>query len=144
MACSPPEPPPAARRQPVVQVPPARGDHRGHRPQLRDAQIPQNDVQWVVSLDIGGAGKDDFSEISRELVCPGGGTQCDQFAIVLDGQVHLRPDMEGVITDGQAQISGNFTETSANSLATSLKFGALPIAFEDDATSETDRPLARR
>ncbi len=104
------------------------------------AGIPQNDVQWVVNLELGGAGQDDFSEISREIVCPGGGAECEQFAIVLDGSVISAPYMEGVISNGQAQISGNFTETSANSLATSLKFGALPISFEKDATSETVGP----
>jgi preprotein translocase subunit SecD len=104
------------------------------------AGIPQNDVQWVVSLEIGGEGKDDFATISRALLCPGGGAECDLFAIVLDGQVISSPYMEGVITNGQAQISGNFTEDSANSLATSLKFGALPISFEDDATVEQIGP----
>ena len=43
--------------------------------------------------------------------------------------------MDGLITNGQAQISGNFTEASANALATSLKYGALPITFADDATT---------
>jgi len=104
------------------------------------AGIPQNDVQWVVSLEIGGEGKDDFATISRELLCPGGGADCDLFAIVLDGQVISSPYMEGVITNGQAQISGNFTEDSAKSLATSLKFGALPIAFSDDVQTQTIGP----
>ncbi len=48
--------------------------------------------------------------------------------------------MEGLITNGQAQISGNFTETSANDLATSLKFGALPISFSDEVQSSTIGP----
>ena len=48
--------------------------------------------------------------------------------------------MEGLITNGQAQISGNFTETTANELATSLKFGALPISFSDEVQSSTIGP----
>ena len=52
---------------------------------------------------------------------------------MLDGQVLSAPTLNGLITNGQAQITGNFTETSAQSLATSLKFGALPISFEKDA-----------
>ncbi len=99
------------------------------------AGIPQNDVNWVVSLDIGGEGKDVFTEISRALVGTG-----EQFAIVLDGQVISAPTMEGLITNGQAQISGNFTQASAESLATSLKFGSLPIAFERDPQVETIGP----
>jgi preprotein translocase subunit SecD len=93
------------------------------------AGIPQNTVSWVVSLEIGGQGRQEFAKISRGLV----GTE-KQFAIVLDGQVISAPTMEGTITNGQAQISGNFTEASAQSLATSLKFGSLPIAFEKEGT----------
>ena len=57
-----------------------------------------------------------------------------QFAVVLDGQVISAPNFEGRIPDGNAQITGNFNKTSAESLATSLKFGALPISFEKDGT----------
>jgi preprotein translocase subunit SecD len=99
------------------------------------AGIPQNDVNWVVNLEIGGDGKDDFTKISRALY----GTE-DQFAIVLDSKVLSAPTMNGIITNGNAQISGNFTETSATSLATSLKYGALPISFSDDATIDQIGP----
>ncbi len=92
------------------------------------AGIPQGQAAWVVSLSFDGEGTKTFGDISRELF----GTQ-RQFAIVLDGQVLSAPTMDGLILDGRAQISGNFTESTARSLATSLKFGALPIAFDDDA-----------
>ncbi len=141
VACSPPEP--ASGRSPASPATKyllTAAVIEGTELDSASAGIPQNDVQWVVNLELGGAGQDDFSEISREIVCPGGGAECEQFAIVLDGSVISAPYMEGVISNGQAQISGNFTETSANSLATSLKFGALPISFEDDATSETVGP----
>ena len=59
---------------------------------------------------------------------------------MLDGQVLSAPDDDGLITDGQAQITGNFTEAEAQSLATSLKYGALPIAFENDPPVETIGP----
>ena len=101
------------------------------------AAIPQSQVNYVVTLDFNGAGTKVFAEISQALV----GTE-DQFAIVLDGQVLSAPTMEGLITDGRAQISGNFTQESANSLATSLKYGALPIAFEDPSTETIGPSLA--
>jgi preprotein translocase subunit SecD len=97
--------------------------------------IPQGQVGWVVNLEIGGDGQDAFTAISRALV----GKET-QFAIVLDGSVISAPTMDGLITNGQAQISGNFTESSATSLATSLKYGALPISFTDDPTVETIGP----
>lgn len=99
------------------------------------AAIPQNQVNYVVTLSFNGAGTDTFGEISTALV----GTE-KQFAIVLDGQVLSAPTMEGRILDGNAQISGDFTETSANSLATSLRYGSLPIEFEDDVSVETIGP----
>ena len=99
------------------------------------AGIPQNDVNWVVSLDFNGDGTDTFAEISRALY----GTQ-KQFAIVLDGVVISAPTMDGIILNGQAQISGNFNQASAESLATSLRYGSLPISFEKDPTVETIGP----
>ena len=105
--------------------------------QLDDAgaAIPQQQVNYVVTLSFDGEGSDVFADISNALV----GTE-KQFAIVLDGQVLSAPTMEGRILDGNAQISGDFTETTANSLATSLRYGSLPIAFEDQPLVETIGP----
>ncbi len=104
---------------------------------LNDASagIPQNDVNWVVSLEFNGDGTKQFAEISRALY----GTD-NLFAIVLDGKVISAPTMNGIITNGQAEISGNFNQESAESLATSLRYGALPITFEKDPTVETVGP----
>ena len=54
----------------------------------------------------------------------------NQFAIVLDGRVISAPRTISAITDGSPQISGNFTQESAQVLADQLKFGALPLGFE--------------
>ncbi len=100
-----------------------------------DAGAPnQQSVEWVVQLDFDGEATTTFAEISRQLV----GTE-RLFAIVLDGQVISAPTMNGLITNGQAEISGGFTQAEAQDLATSLKFGALPVAF-DDPTFETVGP----
>jgi preprotein translocase subunit SecD len=95
--------------------------------QLTDAGfgIPQNDVQYVVNLDFNGDATDTFAEVTRAIV----GTN-EMFAIVLDGEVLSAPVVTNPITDGNAQISGNFTATTAESLANSLKYGALPLQFE--------------
>jgi preprotein translocase subunit SecD len=91
------------------------------------AGIPDQAVDWAVDLKFDGTGTEQFTEISRELYNTG-----ELFAIVLDGQVISAPTMNGIITNGEAQITGDFTEAEATSLATSLKFGALPIQFSDD------------
>lgn len=95
----------------------------------------QQSLKWVVQLAFDSQASDTFAKISRELY----GTD-RQFAIVLDGQVISAPTMNGIITNGQAEISGNFTEATARSLATSLKFGALPVAFEKDPLVQTVGP----
>jgi preprotein translocase subunit SecD len=104
---------------------------------LNDASagIPQGELNWVVNLEFNGHGTDEFAKVSKALLNTG-----DLFAIVLDGNVLSAPTMDGLITNGRAMISGNFTQESAESLATSLRYGSLPIAFEKDATVETIGP----
>jgi preprotein translocase subunit SecD len=105
--------------------------------ELTDASagVPPQGVGWQVNLSIGGEGRKTFAELSRAMVSTG-----QRFAVVLDGQVLSSPGFDGVIPNGDAQISGNFNETSAKALATSLKYGSLPIAFADDTTSEDVGP----
>ena len=95
-----------------------------------DAVVPSQSVSWIVQLSLGGEGKSVFADLSRQMAGTG-----QQFAVVLDGQVISSPVFNGAIPNGQAEISGNFTKTSAQALATSLKFGALPISFEKEGTS---------
>ena len=103
--------------------------------QSAEAAVPQQGVGWVVTLDFDSDGTDTFTQISRSLYNTG-----KQFAIVLDGQVISAPTMDGIITNGRAEISGDFDEQTATSLATSLKYGALPIAFQPNPPVETVGP----
>jgi preprotein translocase subunit SecD len=99
-------------------------------------------TDWVVNLTFSGetsnggktlSGKEAFGVITKRLYAIGQASSTDprsQFAITLDGYVLSAPVAQAVITNGSAQISGNFTRESAKSLADSLKYGSLPIAFE--------------
>ncbi len=58
---------------------------------------------------------------------------------MLDGQVLSAATADSRITTG-AQITGGFTQEEAKNLATSLKYGSLPISFEKDVTSEVIGP----
>lgn len=51
-------------------------------------------------------------------------------AIVLDGMVISAPVIRDAITNGQGQISGNFTAETANQLALQLRYGALPVPLK--------------
>jgi len=84
--------------------------------------------QWAVNLVFNAKGTSAFATISNRLVALTGAR--NQFAIVLDGKVISAPQMNSAISNGKAQITGNFTQTTATTLADQLKFGALPIGFK--------------
>jgi preprotein translocase subunit SecD len=56
--------------------------------------------------------------------------QQQYLAIVLDKQVISTPIIQSPITDGAGQISGKFTQESAQTLAVQLRSGALPIPIK--------------
>jgi preprotein translocase subunit SecD len=91
----------------------------------------QGQVQWTVNIQLDNAGADTQRKLSSAMA----GDTSKLFAIVLDGKVISTPYYQGVIPNGTSQISGNFTEASAKSLATSLKYGALPITFDQSKTT---------
>jgi len=84
--------------------------------------------EWIVNLEFDGKGTKAFAETTQALV--GKKPPQNQFAIVLDGLVVSAPAVNEAITGGKAEISGNFTQQSAQDLANVLKFGALPVAFD--------------
>ena len=101
---------------------------------LTDAQagIPQGQLRWVVSLQLDDQGSKDFQTVSSHLI--GQQEPRNQFAIVLDSKVLMAPRMEAQINDGRAQISGdNIDEDSARTLASTLRYGALPINLTVDS-----------
>ena len=90
-----------------------------------DFGIPQGEASYAVTLDFDGEATDTFAEVTRSMA----GTN-ELFAIVLDGEVISAPTVNSAITNGSAQISGDFTLAEAEGLANSLKYGALPLSFE--------------
>ena len=100
----------------------------GQRVVKASSGVPQGEVTPVVTLEFDSDGASVFSEMTTAMAskqAPG-----NQFAVVLDGVVQSAPRVERGITNGQAQISGNFTPESAAELANVLNFGALPLTFE--------------
>lgn len=103
---------------------------------------------WVVNLEFNSEGTTKFAELSGRLlayrdqstaaVMSGGAPDVNsaaksQFAIVLDGLTIMasgfNPEVTSAITDGRVQISGQFDQASANTLANQLSFGSLPLNF---------------
>ena len=83
---------------------------------------------WAVNLDFDGPGTQAFGEVTQRLF-PLTDPR-NRFAITLDGFVITAPTTQAVITNGSAQITGNFDKDSSKVLADQLKYGSLPIGFE--------------
>lgn len=83
---------------------------------------------WAVNIEFDGVGTEGFSTVTSRLFNLA--EPRNQFAITLDGFVITAPRVNAVIPNGQAQITGSFTQESSQILADQLKYGALPIGFE--------------
>jgi preprotein translocase subunit SecD len=83
---------------------------------------------WAVNLSFNDAGTSKFDKVTSRLYPLG--TPRNQFAVTLDGYVITAPAVQAVISNGQAQITGNFNQASSKSLADQLKYGSLPISFQ--------------
>ena len=76
---------------------------------------------------------------SKATTCPTG-----QLAVVLDGKVISAPTINSASFQAdQIQISGSFTEGTAKDLARQLKYGALPVEFEQQQAQIVSATLGR-
>jgi len=94
---------------------------------IRSASVGQDSTtgEVVVNLTMTTEGAQTWAAVTTELFPTQG-----QVAIVLDGVVKSAPAVQSAITDGQTQISGNFTAESAKQLKTVLETGALPVSLK--------------
>jgi preprotein translocase subunit SecD len=105
-----------------------------------NAQQAQQSLEWQVGLKFKDEGAKKFGEVSEALAPKGGALHGEQFAIVLDGHVISSPTMDAILSKEASISGGQMKEADAKSLATSLKFGALPVAFEDNPKNDTIGP----
>ena len=105
-----------------------------------DAGLPGSGVgSWQVNLSFDGTGTKQFAQTTKDLV--GQQSPQNQFAIVLDGQVVSAPVVQSEIPTGRAEITGNFSQSEAKDLANVLKYGALPLAFDQSELNEISPTL---
>ncbi|MGI8458252.1 MAG: protein translocase subunit SecD [Propionibacteriaceae bacterium] len=103
------------------------------------AGIPQGSLGWIVNLQLNNAGGTAFEKATAQLATRT--SPMNQFAIVLDGEVVSAPSVSNAIPGGAAQISGSFTQQSAQELANVLKYGSLPLAFTIDSVENVSATL---
>jgi preprotein translocase subunit SecD len=113
----------------------------------------QTGTGWQVQLSFTGSGSSKWQSLTNTAYNAQNGAQpnstcapptgCNAVAIVLDGNVESAPYIQtaGGIPGGQAQISGNFTQDSATTLANVLKYGSLPLKFGVPSTTSVSPTL---
>ncbi|WP_366933937.1 protein translocase subunit SecD [Brevibacterium renqingii] len=84
--------------------------------------------QPAVNLEFDSTGREIFKQITSDIT--GKQQPYNQFAIELDGLVLSAPSSNAVISDGKAQITGDFSLDEAQTLADQLKNGSLPLSFQ--------------
>ena len=115
--------------------------------QLDIAKVRGNDVKgasasrdqqlgaWQVVVSFTGKGQNKFTDLTAATINK-------RVAIVLDAVVISAPTIQSRI-DGDAQITGSFTQKSASNLANTLKYGALPLSFRPSETQTVSPTLGK-
>ncbi|RJN31283.1 protein translocase subunit SecD [Nesterenkonia natronophila] len=100
---------------------------------------PTGAYETVIHFDA--TGTEQFRESSTRLFGFEQGTPQNRFGIVLDGQVIVAPNMVSPITDGNARITGEYTDEEARNLAEQLRYGSLPISFQIESEQQISATL---
>lgn len=96
--------------------------------QVATEQDSYGNSQYVVALTLTEEGTQKFAEATERNVG-------NPIYIVYDGEVISAPTVNETISDGQCSIQGNFTYDTANSLATSIRLGALKLNLTEIQSS---------
>jgi preprotein translocase subunit SecD len=101
----------------------------------------QGTTEWTVSLNFNGAGARAFSAFTAEAAKIPKEDPKNRFGIVLDGQVVSAPGVNEPIPGGSAEINGMSGQVEANELANVLKYGSLPLVFEQQSVDQISSSL---
>ncbi|MFI6701392.1 protein translocase subunit SecD [Streptomyces sp. NPDC050509] len=100
--------------------------------------LDQQRGMWIVTMDFTGAGTKKFQSITGKLSQQQ--APMNQFAIVLDGNVVSAPSVSQTL-GSSAEISGSFTQQSAQDLGNILSYGALPLTFQEQSVTTVTAAL---
>jgi preprotein translocase subunit SecD len=84
---------------------------------------------YGVTLSLKDSGRDKFNQLAQESFQKQ--PPQNSVAIVLDGVVQSAPQFQEPNFPGDVQITGNFTQGESDDLASVLKYGALPVRFDE-------------
>lgn len=104
----------------------------GDQVQTAQSMPPSQGQGWSVRLQFKDRGPGIWSDFTSKNVGK-------KAAFVLDGEVVQAPSVSQPQLDGTASITGQFNQKSSTDLANTLKYGSLPLAF-DQSQAETVSP----
>ena len=87
---------------------------------VRLAQATYYDGEWGVSFQLTSEGTELFAEMTSSHIG-------ETLSIYLDGEELMSPTVQSAITGGSGQITGNFTQERAQTIAAQIQSGALPL-----------------
>ena len=98
---------------------------------VKDAQAAtatdnMNNSEVVVDLTMTTEGTKKFADATTRAYKKG-----ETLGIYYDGQIISAPRVQAALTDGKAQISGNFDYESAEQLASTIRIGGLKLELEE-------------
>ncbi|MGW1226204.1 protein translocase subunit SecD [Streptomyces sp. NPDC001478] len=102
------------------------------------AAINQQTGQWIVQMEFTGGGAKKFNKTTGKLAQQQ--SPQNQFAIALDNEVVSAPSVREALS-ANAEISGSFTQQSAEDLANVLSYGALPLSFQEQSVTTVTAAL---
>ncbi|MFJ8851261.1 protein translocase subunit SecD [Streptomyces sp. NPDC102437] len=102
------------------------------------AGFDQQRGMWIVNMEFTKKGSKQFQTITKKLSAQQ--SPQNQFAIALDGEVVSAPQVNTTLS-GSAEISGSFTQQSAEDLANVLSYGALPLSFQEQSVTTVTAAL---
>jgi preprotein translocase subunit SecD len=102
------------------------------------AGFDQSRGMWIVNMEFTKQGSKQFQTITKKLSAQQ--SPQNQFAIALDGEVVSAPQVNTTLS-GSAEISGSFTQQSAEDLANVLSYGALPLSFKEQSVTTVTAAL---
>ncbi|WP_028473931.1 protein translocase subunit SecD [Nocardioides alkalitolerans] len=105
---------------------------------------PQDAVGWAVTVDFSDSGSDAFGDLSREAACATG--DASRIAILLDDKAISSPQVTvqcGASITGSTQITGDFTQQTADDLAVLIEGGSLPLRIASEADGADIAPDVR-
>ncbi|CAM5576222.1 protein translocase subunit SecD [Streptomyces spiroverticillatus] len=87
---------------------------------------------WKVDMEFTKEGSDKFAKTTGKLMKLQ--QPLNQFGIVLDGNVVSAPSVSTVLS-GNAEITGSFTQETAQELGNILSYGSLPLTFKEETVT---------